>query len=166
MSDTVELPLSKGKVTIIDAADFEKVGHLKWYYSSGGYACRTKKVNGKKRTVQLHRVLMDAPDKKQVDHINGDTLDNRSANLRLCTQAENKRNRKAIGGKSKYVGVRPGRRNAWRAQIKTNGKYLYLGLYLTEKAAARAYDAAARKLYGEFASLNFPKVGERGALSD
>ena len=166
MSDTIELPLTKGKTTIIDAADFEKVGHFKWICTWNGYAYRTERVNGKRRGVFLHRLLVNAPEGLEVDHINGDRLDNRVANLRLCTHAENARNRWGRKGReSRYVGICLYRQGAWRARIYINGKTMHLGVYPTEEEAARAYDVAARKLHGEFATLNFPKPGERSALS-
>ena len=87
-----------------------------------------------------------------VDHINRDKLDNRICNLRGTTNSKNSCNRKAAG-KSKYIGVSPFR-DKWRSQIKKDGEVIYLGLFKTELLAAKAYNDAATKLHGEFASLN------------
>lgn len=104
---------------------------------------------------------MQAPDGMQTDHINGDRLDNRRANLRICNGMENARNRgvsaRHIEIPSRYKGVSWERRAArWQAQIGCDGKKFHLGLFATEEEAARAYDAKARELHGDFARLNFP----------
>lgn len=108
---------------------------------------------------RLHRMLLRPPADMVVDHINGDRLDNRRANLRVCTQTENLANGKPHrDGKSKYRGVCFRKREGtWRAQISLGGqKSKYLGQYPTEEEAAMAYDHAARERYGDFARLNFP----------
>lgn len=90
-------------------------------------------------------------------HINGDTLDNRKSNLRLCTHRDNMCNRRAGGGSSAFKGVsrsEPG----WGAQIKSHGQKLWLGTYRDEVSAALVYDAKARELFGEFARTNFPPI--------
>ncbi|MMZ67947.1 hypothetical protein D1872_305870 [compost metagenome] len=88
-----EIPLTQGKVAIIDDEDFEKVSAYKWCYSSTiGYAVSRKVVNGKRQPVLMHRLILDAPPGLVTDHINHDKLDNRKANLRLCTRHENNRN--------------------------------------------------------------------------
>lgn len=110
---------------------------------------------------RMHRVLIDAEDGLEVDHINGDTLDNRRANLRQCTTSENHRNsgkRYTSMSTSRFKGVgkrvtRAGR-DRWRAAIKDNGRNLYLGTFDTEMEAVMAWNAAAKELHGEFARLN------------
>lgn len=110
--------------------------------------------------VYLHRLVLGAPPGMHVDHINADSLDNRVINLRLCSQSGNQANqRKRTGGVSQYKGVSLSRNSqAWRAQIGVDYQNLYLGSFRSEKEAARAYDAAARRYFGEFARLNFPEV--------
>ena len=121
----------------------------------GPYFARS--VKGYAKPVYLHRLLAHAPDGMQVDHINMNTLDNRKANLRLCTQSENRRNLKKQNGKftSQYKGVKkahtPG--NHWEANICVNRKHIYLGSFDTEEQAHAAYCTAAKRYHGEFARL-------------
>ncbi len=92
-----------------------------------------------------------------IDHINGDPFDNRFANLRRCSQAENCRNRSQTGER-KYKGVHFYKsRNKWQAGIMLNRKQIHIGYYDTAEAAARAYDEIAKVRHGDFARLNFPK---------
>ena len=110
----------------------------------------------------------------KVDHRDGNTLDNRRENLRVATAAQNVRNarKKRSATTSRYKGVfftrgRKGRSlsKPWQAQIRRGGKNRYLGCFETAEAAALAYDTAARETFGEFACLNFPRDGERSALT-
>lgn len=103
----------------------------------------------------LHREITNAPSDKVVDHINGDPSDNRRENLRVCTQAENLRNKKKpiSGRKSKYKGVKP-RLGKFEASIGKGESYRYIGTYETEIEAAVAYNVKAAELFGEFARLN------------
>lgn len=115
-------------------------------------------------TTRMHRAIIDAPNGMVVDHINGDSLDNRRSNLRLATSQENNRNAKKAAGKmrvmsSQYKGlsrVKDGLRSKkWRAMLAIDRKRIHLGHFNTEEEAARAYDAAAKEHFGEFARLNF-----------
>lgn len=113
----------------------------------------------------LHRVVMAPPAGTLIDHINGDGMDNRRSNLRVCTYAENNRNRRKRKVRaSAYKGVSRSPESAkkpWRASIKRpEGKQTHLGCFWTEEEAARAYDDAARELFGEFACPNFPQAGD------
>jgi hypothetical protein len=105
----------------------------------------------------MHRLIINAPLGKEVDHINGDSLDNRRDNLRLCTRQQNCCNRKhQIKAKSKYKGVHP-RKDKWAAVIRFKKRLRHIGVFETEVAAAMAYDDKARELFGDFAFTNFNK---------
>ena len=103
----------------------------------------------------LHRYLLRPEIGMHVDHINGNRLDNRRENLRVCTHSQNHMNKSSCRGRSKYKGAYwwP-QKGKWKSSIKVNGKDKYLGLFLTEEDAAKAYNQAALKHYGEFARLN------------
>lgn len=106
----------------------------------------------------LHRFILDAPPGTLVDHVNGRTLDNRRANLRAATPPQNSQNRRARRGtRAPYKGVRLTRTlRGFVARIQVDGRLLHLGVYETARAAAQAYDTAAREFFGPFARTNFP----------
>lgn len=163
-----EIPLTREKIALVDDSDFARVICYKWYAypEQGGhwYAVRDMRNNGKRQFVSMHRFILAPPPGVVVDHINMDGLDNRRENLRLCSHAENMRNhKKMLNTISRFKGV-TWECNKWRVRINSNGKLLHLGLYESEEDAARVYDAAARKFYGEFARTNFPATQEN--LSD
>lgn len=149
------IPLTHGKFAIVDAADYERLNRYRWNACPGGdgfYARRS--VPG--GTILMHREVMNAPKGMVVDHINGNGLDDRQANLRVCTQQQNEHNKPPRGGRSRFKGVYP-HRAKWEAAIKHNGKTHYLGVFDDEVEAARARDRKALELQGEFAYLNFPE---------
>lgn len=160
--DIAYVQLTRGKVAIIDAADVPKVAQVYWsaYCTHHLWYANNRRLGG------MHRIVLglDKGDPRIVDHINGNGLDNRKPNLRLCDTRRNMQNslkrRVTDSGrvaKSAFKGVtRTKGRSVWRAKISPNGKRIDLGQYPTEVEAARAYDAAARKYFGEFARLNFP----------
>jgi hypothetical protein len=158
------IPLTQGKYAIVDPEDFERLNKHKWHAVKSGstfYAIRC--VGPAKRTtyIRMHREILHPPDHLVVDHINHNGLDNRKANIRPATRAQNNFNRLIAKGKnssSKYKGVSWKKdRKKWRARIHVNGRYKFLGYFKEEKQAAKAYDEAAKKYHGEFASLNFPE---------
>ncbi len=156
-SGVVEVKLTRGLVTIIDTEDLEFVSRWKWCAQRSGNTDYAHRKHGK-TTVKLHRALLDAPKGMQVDHINGNGLDNRRSNLRLCTQVENRRNsQKQTGSISEFKGVskQKGRDKAWTASLYVGNKR-YMRYFFTELEAALAYDAMAKEHFGEFAKLNFP----------
>jgi hypothetical protein len=153
------IPLGAGLFAIVDAADYEWLSQYHWQAfgtSAGHYAYHP----GKGRRMFMHRLIMNPSPGKVVDHINGSRHDNRRCNLRECTQAENLRNKRKYRGTSRFKGVSwDKRRRKWRAVIVHQGKAIALGFFADEVEAARAYDRAARDLFGSFAYLNFPGQG-------
>lgn len=153
-----QIELSNGGFCLVDDK-FEYLKEKKWYKSCGGYSGRMVSENGKRFMFLMHRFIMQAKKGTEVDHINGNKLDNRLCNLRFVTRAENNMNRheKKTGTTSKYKGVCwrhiPKR---WKAYIKINKKQIHIGYFGTELEAAKAYDKKAVELFGEFACLNFP----------
>ena len=157
------------KEVLIDDEDWKIVKNYTWhisydktinnfYISSSGW---DKFLKIKSKGVLLHRLIMDCPKEMQVDHINHNTLDNRKENLRICTSAENNRNRKkrVTGTTSKYMGVCfDKQRNKYRSRIYVNKKYLDLGRYKTQEEAAVKYNIKAIELFGQYASLNVTNV--------
>jgi len=104
------------------------------------------------KNILLHRFLIGAADGMEVDHINGNPLDNRKGNLRLCTHAENLRNTKLrVSNKCGFKGVSfDARRGMWRSRVTVDGAEVWLGYFDSAKDAHAAYCAAAKKLHGEF----------------
>ena len=146
-----EIALTQGKVAIVDDEDYPAITALGSWCFNCGYAVRAGGV-------RMHRVVVGAPHGMQVDHVNGDTLDNRRSNLRLCDSAGNQANRKRVRGVPKFKGVGWQRRKSgtgfWKAAIVHLGRTYYLGAYSTDIEAAAAYNAKAVELFGEFAHLN------------
>jgi hypothetical protein len=156
------IPLTRGKFAIVNAEDYERLGRFKWFASGPEkypYAIRAiYPEKGVRRMLYLHREIMKPPEGLVVDHINGNTLDNRRSNLRLATKQQNACNMRVNkeGCTSKYRGVGWHKMSKkWAARIMVNGRRIHLGLFNSEVEAAKAYDEAAKKYFGEFARLNF-----------
>ena len=150
------IPLTRGRFAIVDAADYHQLAQFTWFAESAHntfYAAR--KQNGK--SIKMHRQITNAPDHLVVDHIDHNGLNNRKKNLRLCTFADNAKNiNSATPGTSRYKGVHWHKKlNKWAAQITNDKKSHHLGYFKNQLAAAKAYDNAAKKLHGRFASPNF-----------
>lgn len=153
-----EIPLSQGKVALVDDEDYALVAPWKWSYfyhprCHTGYAYRMGSGN---KGVFMHRLILGAISGQDVDHRNHDGTDNRRDNLRLCTRSENNANaRPRTGHTSVYKGVSLFRDHVrWRAQAQAYGVNYHLGLFGTEQEAARAYNAFATEHWGIFARLN------------
>lgn len=156
-----EIPLTQGKVALVDDEDYDRVIQHKWCaqkIENCWYATTNIRVNDIKKPLRMHRLLLGLSfgDKHQVDHLNHNGLDNRRSNLRICTNAENRRNRRPSKKISKYLGVSWRKSNhKWASQITTNNRTINLGSFVREECAALAYDFAALKYHREFANFNF-----------
>lgn len=157
----MEIPLSQGKVALVDIEDYKELSKYKWHAEKRGstfYATRSIRVpeSGKQKPVNMHREILNAPQNTVVDHINGNGLDNRRKNIRLCTREQNNRNvGKRKDNKSGFKGVRfSTQRQKWHAQISFNGKNKYLGTFTTPELAYKAYCEACMKYHGDFARLS------------
>lgn len=150
------IPLVNGGAAIVDPEQREVLMDLKWRSRRDGRNTYAVASSGPKPL--MHRFILGLTDPAiHVDHINGDGLDNRVANLRTATTRENQQNRWWRTGLSPYKGVGWHRANRkWQAQIKINRRSVYLGPFEREVDAALAYDAAAVEHFGAFANLNFP----------
>ena len=140
-------PLHKGAK--VDDEDFELLRKYRWRENDEGYAARSSKG----ATYQMHRLIMRASRGVMIDHINNKPLDNRKANLRLCTNAQNQMNRgKQSNNTSGYKGVSwEKRQKKWRACIEVAGKAISIGYFKDKLQAHEAYKEAAKKYHGEFA---------------
>jgi len=144
---------------IVDDKDFEYLNQFRWYADSCGYV---RKFNKKNEEYLMHRFILNAPINKSIDHINGNKLDNRKSNLRICSHQQNCWNKPPQkNALSKYKGVAKrvftGVKTTtitWRARITYNNKTINLGDYKKEIDAAKAYNEKALELYGEYARLN------------
>lgn len=158
MTEVVRLTLPRGEVALIDVADLPLIDGRRLSSIRGSHTTYVEVTGGGAPRISLQRLIMAPPPGMVVDHINGDGLDNRRANLRICTHAENMRNsavhfspRKT----SRFKGVmHHPKTGKWQAAIQQNGVRLFLGTFEQEERAARAYDAAAKVLHGRFAKTN------------
>ena len=150
--------LTKNKVAFVDDEDYKWLSEWVWCAKESGgnkfYAVRRKSIQG--FHVYMHKEIMKANKNQNVDHINGNTLDNRKDNLRICTHKQNLRNQKlSSANTSGYKGVSWNKRDKiWHAYIKVDQKRIHLGLFKNKINAAVAYNAAAEAYFGEFARLN------------
>lgn len=139
----------------IDAEDLEKVKKLTWFASKRGYpAAHLPQNKGRSRQICIHRYLLDFPEGYDVDHINGNKLDNRRSNLRICTHQENMFNQRIKSNNSTgFKGVSKNKATGrYEAYVHHSGKKHYLGLFDTPQEAAIARKQAAFTLFGEFAN--------------
>jgi hypothetical protein len=155
-----EISLTQGQVALVDDADFDWLNQWRWYAvweRKTYYAARMEQVDGKRRVIKMHRALLGVTNPKiKIDHKNNCGLDNQRHNLRKATHAQNLRNSTRYkNNASGFRGVYEHKRNLknnWQASIQ--GKHI--GYFATAIEAARAYDTSARRIFGEFAALNFP----------
>jgi hypothetical protein len=155
------IKLTQGKFAFVDDSNFKELNKYKWYYSYYGYAVRARSrrlnVEGKRKFIRMHREIMRCPKGKEVDHIDGNKLNNQKYNLRICTSSQNRMNKgKHFDNTSGYKGV-SFVRGKIISKIMVEGKIKYLGTFPDVISAAKAYDSGALKYHGKFANLNFPK---------
>lgn len=165
------IPLTQGMVALVDDEDFDIVAGFKWHAlrrpNGLWHAVRTVRRHGIKRSIYMHRVIAGAAAHLEVDHRDGDGLNNRRGNIRIATKRQNAQNRRQRGAwkTSRFKGVswnEPRRR--WRVVIaggptdaRGYARQIYVGVFRDEVIAAHAYDRAALEHFGDFAFTNFPK---------
>lgn len=141
-----------GKFALVDDEDYEELSNYKWGVMAVGYA-----YTYYHEIIYMHRLILNPPKNKEVDHVDGNKLNNQRQNLRICSSQQNKFNTfKAKKKKSSiYKGVCfLGQYNCWSASIKYNKRRIHLGIFKTEIEAAKIYNQKAKELFGEFAKLN------------
>lgn len=151
-----KIELARGGYTLVDDEDYEYLNQFSWHSTSKGYVMGGGKIDGEQVRLSMHRLIMNTPKGMQTDHINHDKLDNRKGNLRICTNSQNNMNKKPrIDYTSKFKGVHWCKKaKKYKVQLKAEGVNLYFGSYDIEEDAAKAYNKAALKHFGEFAYLN------------
>ena len=159
-----EIPLTKGMVALVDDEDYEALAARRWFgqpsqNGRSSYAV-TKVGYGRTgtRSVYMHQLILGTGEPgMEIDHKNRNGLDNQRANLRWATKAQQRANQAVRkDSQSGFKGVNLLRGKYWAAHIREDGRQRHLGYFPTAEDAARAYDARARELFGEFAALNFP----------
>lgn len=159
------IPLTRGLFAVVDAEDYPALSKYIWFAEGTGDNCYAARKQNRK-SIKMHREITGAPDHLVVDHIDHNCWNNRKKNLRVCTFAQNCRNIKGRSPRyaknrrktSKFKGVHwHKRQKKWAAQITYDNKTYHIGYFIDETEAAKAYDTAAEKYHGRFASLNFPK---------
>lgn len=154
-----EIPLTRGFVALVDDQDFDWLSQWKWCAKPWTPTlCYAVRRDSDGRAVAMHRAILTPAQGVQVDHKDGDGLNNQRFNLRLCSQRENLYGRSIRSDNTLgFKGVaRVGQR--FRAKVVKDGHTYWFGTYSDIESAARAYDAGAKQLFGEFARLNFPEV--------
>lgn len=152
-----EIKLSQNKIAIIDDEDYVRVSSLKWFAHKRTNKFYAETARNEKH-MHLHRFILGINDRSIIiDHIDGDSLNNKKSNLRICTVSQNSFNKKPYSN-SPIKGIKGvsfiKRINKWRAQIQANKKKIYIGVYNTHIDAAIAYNERAKELFGEYAYLN------------
>jgi hypothetical protein len=152
-----QIPLTQGKVTLVDDEDYDALAQYKWHALRSHktfYAKRwISQKKGKCEYIYMHQQITG---KKGSDHHDGDGLNNQKYNLRDATHIQNSQNQGKHTGASKYKGVSRQGPYGWQVMIRVDGKPKYLGFRKVEEDAAKLYDEYALKHFGEFARLNFP----------
>ena len=152
-----EIPLTQGKVALVDDEDYERLNQFKWYAlkrPNTWYAVRNILVENKRTSISMHREIMDASKGHEIDHINGDGLYNLKTNMRFCTCQQNQFNQ-TLARRDNKLGIKGvcwhKKAKKFQAAIRINGTKIYLGIYAVLADADHAYRAAEIKYFGEFA---------------
>ena len=155
-SSFMQIPLTRGLFALVDSDDYKMLVSYKWYACTNGYAARSERVSKTKQDcVLMHRFIMNAPKGVEVDHIDGDRLNNSKSNLRFCNRSENRRNSCASNKTSRFKGVSWNKNEKrWKASIVFNLRTYSCGTFKDEVEAACAYNRKALELHGEYARLN------------
>jgi hypothetical protein len=154
---TRKIELSNGLNALVDDDMYEYLSNWNWYFDRGYARRMSTKDEGKRRVIHMHRVILQPKKGLDIDHINGNRLDNRRINLRYATRSQNNMNRfaRCVTSKSPYKGVCwRAHAKRWKAYIKINKTQIHIGYFTTAEKAAKAYNKAAIKYFGEFANLN------------
>lgn len=159
--DLAFVTLTRGYIAKIDTADCHLIDGRNWTAQvhparHGVYAMCNMSIDGTRKTTFMHRIIMSAEWPYQVDHINGDTLDNRRCNLRLATFGQNQRNRvKYANNSSGYKGVSWDKTHeVWKANVRVNGRRISIGTFRDKQEAVAAYNKAAQIIHGRFANVD------------
>lgn len=153
-----EIQLTRGKVAFVDDEDFDNLSKFSWHCKKCAsdlfYAVRSINLHGKIKNISMHREVFGLV--RSIDHIDGNGLNNQKINLRECNHAQNMQNRRKLSvSSSPYKGVQWWKnQNRWASRIALNKKRIFLGYFINEIDAAKAYNKAATRLFGEFANLN------------
>jgi len=163
----LRIPVGRaGLAALVDPEDFDRLSAFSWEAHAGPsgiiYARLMVPVGPSGTRTRMHRMIMEPPPGLVVDHANGDGLDNRRANLRICTISQNAANApRRRNARCPFKGVQLTESGRWQARIEIGGRARSLGTYSSPEQAARAYDAAAVAHYGEFARPNLPSLASR-----
>lgn len=156
-----KIPLTQGEFATVDDIDYEFLMQWKWYFNQGYAVRHSQKSDGfsQRKTILMHRIILSRKlgrsDFHDTDHKNHDGLDNRRNNLRPASRSQNEHNSEIQWGSSKFKGVCWKKdHNKWQAYIRFEGCLKHLGYFTDEIEAAKAYNEAAKKYFGEFACLN------------
>lgn len=144
---------NKSEEILVDDSDYEWLSKFKWHMNFNGYARRNLRIGGKRTMIFMHREIMNTPSGYFTDHINGVKKDNRRCNLRICTRAENAKNRKM--NSSNTIGIKGVRRSGRKSKpfysrIRINGRQVHLGGFATAEEAQQSYIAASLQYHGAF----------------
>lgn len=150
--------LTRGMFALVDESDYAELSQYHWYMEKRFHNCYAVRTFRRKQ-IRMHRHITEPPEGLVVDHIDNDGLNNRRSNLRICTTKQNARNARSHKGTSKYKGVSwYKQRKKWNANIICDGRQKTIGYFENEIDAALAYDEYAKKLFKEYAYLNFPEL--------